>query len=283
MTVPVTIIIHTKNEETNLPKALANVAGWADQIVVVDSESVDRTSKIADEFGVELISRPCTRAQLVQQRNWALDTISFRNDWAFVLDADETIDAELKTEIENIVRSNDPGKDGYSCRSKLIFLGRWIRRATIYETWTLRLLRHSVVRYERREVNARPVVAPKREGRMLGNLRNEDLKGLKAYLVRIDEFSRLEGVAYSRIRDGIKTDEKGRLFGSWAQRRRYFKNVFMNFPMRPFVLFVYLYIVRGGFLDGKPGLYFVVLRVYMEFLIDMTRYEAEVVSSGREP
>ena len=98
----------------------------------------------------------------------------------------------------------------------------------------------------------------------------------------VDELTS-KGIVFEQYDAPIKTDEKGRLFGSWAQRRRYFKNVFMNFPMRPFVLFVYLYIVRGGFLDGKPGLYFVVLRVYMEFLIDMTRYEAEVVSSGREP
>ena len=102
--IPITVIIHTKNEEINLPFALSNVTNWASQICVIDSESKDSTQDIARRYNVELLSRPCTRRGLVEQRNWALDNIIFKNEWVFILDADEIISEELKFEIENLVK-----------------------------------------------------------------------------------------------------------------------------------------------------------------------------------
>ena len=107
MNVPVTIIIHTLNEEANLPFALDAVREWADQICVVDSDSTDGTQQIARDKGAEVYSRACNREGLVEQRNWALENIPFRNDWVFILDADEQMEPALKAEVERIVRKND--------------------------------------------------------------------------------------------------------------------------------------------------------------------------------
>lgn len=256
MPVPVTVIIHALNEEINLPHALDNVIGWADQVCVVDSASTDRTQEIARERGVELYVRPCTREGLVAQRNWALDNIPIRNEWVFSLDADEYMEDELKAEVEQVVRNDDGTKDGYWCRYKFIFMGRWLRRTGFYPTWILRLFRHRVVRWEQREVNVQPLLKPGRQGYLKGHFVNEDRRGFSADLKRINEFSTLEGRAYQKLlQSGPQPGQlPARFWGTVAERRRFLKHLFIRLPFRPLIIFVYLYIIRFGFLEGRAGL-----------------------------
>lgn len=267
MTVPVTVIIHTLNEEVNIPHALASVVGWASQVCVVDSESTDRTQDICRSSGVELYSRACDRAGLVGQRNWALDNIAFRNEWVLILDADEQMEPSLKKEIAAVVEKDDGERDGYWCRFKLIFMGRWIRRSSMYPSWSLRLFRHRLVRYERRDVNSHPLVKPGREGYLQEHLVNEDRRGFSYYLRRLDEFSTLEARAYDKRLRSVEQEVLlgGRLLGSRAERRRYLKNLFIRLPCRPLVLFMYLYVVRLGVLDGRPGFDYALFKAVAEW------------------
>lgn len=276
MTVPVTVIIHTLNEEINLPHALKSVIGWAEQVCVVDSGSADHTQQIAREMGAELYSRECSRVGLVDQRNWALEIIPFRNDWVFILDADERIEPGLKDEVEGIVVNDDGSKDGYWCRFKLFFMGKWIRRSSMYPSWSMRLFRHKLVRYEIRDVNSHPLVKPGREGYLQGHIHNEDNRGFSFYLKRLDEFSTLESRAYEkRLRSlGQESLLKGRLFGSRVERRRYLKNLFIRLPFRPLLLFVYLYFVRLGFLDGRAGFDYSLFKAICEWAITVKRIES---------
>ncbi len=273
--VPVTVVIHARNEEVNLPFTLRDVMGWADQVVLVDSESTDRTQAIAREFGAEVVSRACDRGGLVAQRNWALDTIPFRNEWVFILDADETMDPELKEEVARLIVENAPTKDGYWCRFRAIFLGRWIKHASMYPSWSLRLFRHRVVRYERREANSHPIVAPGREGYLLHHLDNHDRRGFSYHCQRMDEFSTLEGRAYMKAlrRGEDQALLKGRWFGTRAERRRAMKNLFIQLPFRPVVVFIYLYVVRLGFLDGRPGFDWCILKAVTEWMITIKMRE----------
>jgi glycosyltransferase involved in cell wall biosynthesis len=281
MKVPVSIVIHTLNEEANLPYAIENVLGWADQICVVDSESTDRTQEIARAYGVEVYSRACTRRGLVEQRNWALDNIPWRNDWVFVLDADEQMDPGLKEEVERIVRDPNLEKDGFWCRFKNIFMGKWIRHASMYPTWSLRLLRHQVVRYERREVNAHPLVVPGREGFLQHHLIHKDTRGLTVYLKRMDDFSSLEAAAYMKMRQG-QTEKgvlQGSFFGTMAERRRFLKSLFVRMPFRPLVLFTYLYVIRRGFLDGRAGFDFAIYKAMGEWMTNMKIREQQLLAA----
>jgi len=275
VTVPVSIIIHTLDEETNLPHALDSVMGWADQVCVVDSESTDATQKIARMKGAEVFSRACNREGLVGQRNWALDNIPFRNEWVFVLDGDETMDNALKAEVEAIVRNDTGTKDGYWCRFKLIFMGRWIRRSSMYPSWSLRLFRHPVVRYEKRDVNSHPLVMPDREGFLQEHILNEDRREFSNYLRRLDEFSTLEARAYEKRLSGAQQEKLlgGRFFGTRAERRRYLKNLFIRLPFKPLLLFFYLYIIRLGFLDGRAGFDYTFFKVVVEWAIMVKRIE----------
>jgi glycosyltransferase involved in cell wall biosynthesis len=282
--VPVTVIIHTLNEEVNLPYALDNVLGWADQVCVVDSASTDRTREIARERGVELYVRPCTRENLVAQRNWALDNIAISNDWVFILDADEYMEEELKAEVERVVCNDDGTKDGYWCRFKLIFMGRWLRRAGLYPTWSLRLFRHRVVRYERREVNAHPLVQSGREGYLQGHLIHEDRRGFSFDLRRIDEFSTLEARAYQRLLEGGlgAAELPAHFWGNVGNRRRFLKHLFIRLPARPFVIFTYLYIVRLGFLEGRPGLDYAIYKAVCEWATTVKMIESRRMRESKD-
>ncbi len=275
MKVPVSIIIHALNEETNLPYTLRNVIGWADQVCVVDSESSDNTKQIALESGADVFSRPCSREGLVKQRNWALENIEFRNEWVFVLDADEIMEDALKTEVEGIVAHDDGSRDGYWCRFKLIFMGKWIPRSSMYPSWSLRLFRHRVVRYEHRDVNSHPLVQPGREGYLLQHLVNEDRRGFAYYLKRLDEFSTLEARAFEKRLAGkdqlslLKAD----FFGTRAQRRRFLKNFYIRLPFRPVVLFCYLYFIRLGFLEGSKGFHYAFFKLVAEWATSVKMIE----------
>jgi glycosyltransferase involved in cell wall biosynthesis len=282
--VPISVIVHARNEAVNIPFTLESVVGWADEIFVVDSESSDGTADVARSLGATVVSRRCERRGLVAQRNWALDTLPFRNEWVFVLDADEYIEDGLKAEVERLVRANDQGKDGYWLRFRLIFMGRWIRRASMYPSWSLRLFRHRVVRYEVRSVNSHPRVAREREGFLGGHVVNYDRKGFSYYVQRLDEFSALEAIAYEEVLSGKidRTQVPGKLFGTRAERRRWLKNLFIRLPMRPLVIFVYLYVVRGGVLEGKAGFDFCLLKALQEWMVNVKRREVELRRSGRD-
>lgn len=281
MTVPVAIIIHTLNEEINLPHALNSVVGWAEQVCVVDSESDDATQEIAKRKGAELYSRTCNRDGLVAQRNWALDNLPLRHEWVFILDADESMEDTLKAEVKAIVLNDDGLKDGYWCRFKLMFMGRWVRRASMYPSWSLRLFRHRIVRYEKRDVNSHPLVMPGREGYLKEHILNEDRRGFSYYLKRLDEFSTLEARAYEKRLRGAHDEALlgGRLIGTRAERRRYLKNLFIRLPFKPLLLFVYLYFIRLGILDGRAGFDYAVFKAVAEWAITVKRMEMGARSS----
>jgi len=284
MTVPVSIVVHARNEATNIPFTLASVIGWADEVFVVDSDSVDGTGDVAQKLGATVISRHCERRGLVTQRNWALDTLPFRNEWVFVLDADEYMEDALKAEVARLVLTNDPEKDGYWLRFRLIFMGKWIRRSSMYPSWSLRLFRHKVVRYEVRSVNSHPRVAPGREGFLEGHVVNYDRKGFAFYLQRLDEFSTLEAIAYEEVLSGniSRTQVPGKLFGTRAERRRWLKNLFIRLPMRPLVVFTYLYVVRGGLLEGRAGFDYCFMKSIQEWMVNVKRREVELRRSNRD-
>jgi len=262
---PITVIIHVKNEEINLPYTLENVKMKFDQIVVVDSDSTDETQNIARAHGCEVISRPCTRKTLVAQRNWALDTIQFRNEWCFILDGDEVIEEELISEIAAI-NLNKTGYDAFAMRWRNIFLGKWIRHSSFYPTWSIRLFKHALVRYEERAVNAHPVVRKGKLGRLKGHFQNYDRRGLKFYFDRISPFSDLESTAQKAESETLFKSLSNIQLSTRIGRRRLMKLIFNILPFRPLLIFIYLFIFRFGFLDGRKGFIYIILKVIQEWL-----------------
>lgn len=264
--VPVSVIIPTLDEEVNLPACLDSVA-WADQVIVVDSFSRDRTLAIARERGVHVVQHEFESYS--RQKNWALEHLPFRHDWVLIVDADERVTPELRQEIEAVLAA--PTCAGYYVNRKFIFLGAWIRHAGWYPSWNLRLFRHRLGRYDDREVHEH-VVLDGRAGYLRTDLLHHDQRGLEAYIARHNRYSTLE--ASARFKAECNAVDRARLpvslLASPVHRKRYLRErVWPKIPLKPVALFVYMYVIRRGFLDGRAGLALCVFHAFQEFMVGL--------------
>ncbi|WP_445778609.1 glycosyltransferase [Shewanella sp.] len=182
--IDVTVIIHVKNKEINLPFALDSCKQYFKCVLVVDSGSDDRTKAIVEESNVEYLYLKGNRETLVTNRNYVLENYPFETEWVFVLDADEQIPADLRAEIFEKI-SLESNLDGYWVCYKNIFLGRWCKRSSIYPNWNMRLFKHEKLRYEDRLVNAHINITNERAGWLHCHFIHDDKRGFIQYLKRI--------------------------------------------------------------------------------------------------
>ena len=266
MAPPVSVLIPTLDEEVNLPDCLASVA-WADQVFVVDSFSRDRTIAIARERGAHVVQHEFESYS--RQKNWALETLPFRHEWVLIVDADERVTPELRAELETVLAA--PRHEGYYVNRRFIFLGTWIRHAGWYPSWNLRLFRHRLGRYDDREVHEH-VVLDGRAGYLQHDLLHQDRRGLEAYIARHNRYSTLE--ASARFKAECNAIDRAQLpvslLASPVQRKRYLRErVWPKIPLKPLALFVYMYVIRRGFLDGRAGLALCVFHAFQEFMVGL--------------
>src|SRR5438105_1725187 len=146
------VALVTRNEEERLRACLESVA-WADEIVVVDAESHDKTVQIAREFTDHVLVRPWPG--FAAQKNAALAATT--GEWVLSLDADETVSAALRAEIETILRGSGAGA-GYAVPRRNIFWNRWVKHGGLYPDWQVRLFRRGRGRFVPRAVHESVVV-----------------------------------------------------------------------------------------------------------------------------
>lgn len=267
-TIPLSVLIPVRNERHNVERCLSAVAGWADEILVVDSGSTDGTIDIARSLGAEVIQFRYSGGW-PKKRQWALDTYPFRNEWILLLDADEIVLPALKKEIEAAIRSDE--FDGYWLRFQLYFMGRQLKYGG-FDLWKLFLFRHGKGRYERRlgnqdermsdiEVHEHVVVDGK-VGRLRNPVRHENFNSLFRYIEKHNEYSEWEARLYF---DGQNGEVAPSLWGSQAQRRRWLKRALYRVPGFSILTFLYHYVFRLGFLDGRAGLIYCGLKGIQRF------------------
>ena len=258
------VLILTLNEEINLPACLESVK-WSDDVVVFDSFSTDRTVEIAEAAGARVVQRKFDNYS--NQRNASLKDVTFRHPWVFVLDADERIPPELHDELVRTAAEAPPEMTLYRLRRKDLFMGRWLRRSSGYPTWLPRLVRVGQVWVER-EINEEFHTDGK-----IGSLQEHMLhypfnKGLSYWWERHNRYSSMEALALIReTRDPMHW--AGLFSRDPVVRRKQLKQLAYRIPLRPLVVFAYLYFLRFGFLDGVPGFHYSLLRAVYEYMIDV--------------
>ena len=266
--VPVSVVILTKNEEVNIERCLASVA-WADQVVVLDSGSTDDTVVLARAAGSEVVESHWRG--FGAQREFALRMDLLRHDWLFFLDADEWVSSDLATEVAQAIRRTD--HDAYWLYLRLIFQGTWIRHCGWYPSARMvKLMRRSKARYDSAVFSEHPVVTGK-VGRLCNDIVDEDLKGLASWLHKHVDYAQLE--ARRRHGEGVPVATRAAhdsLFRSFLKDR-----VAKRMPARPLVQFLYMYVLRGGFLDGRAGLSFCLYHAW--FQIAVSDFSRSIVSS----
>lgn len=265
--VPLAVIILTRNEEENLPQALASVVGWAAEVWVVDSLSTDGTVSLAREAGARVVAREFPG--YAAQRNWALRSLPLGPEWALFLDADEAVSADLRTELAATLAAPPAGVAGFHVKRRFIFLGRWLRHGGYYPVWLLRIVRHRLARYEERGVDEHLLVDGP-TARLRADLLHEDRRPLERWIERHVRYARLNA-------DELLREGSGDLRGRWgsadqAERKRWwYEHVYRPAPagLRAVAYFLYRYVVRGGFLDGREGFIYHSLQAFWyRLLID---------------
>ena len=273
---PISVLIAAKNEAKGLPRCLAPLRGWADEIVVADSFSTDGTAEIAGSCGAQVV-------QFAYQGGWPkkrqaiLDSFPFRNPWILLLDADEILLDLIKQEIAAALASDR--FDGYWIRFEIHFLGRQLRHGDT-ELWKLPLFRKGKGRYEKRleaqdasmadmEVHEHVVVAGK-AGRLVNPIRHENINSLSRYIQKHNEYSNWEAKLFF---EGAKGELEPAFWGNQAQRRRWLKRVLLRLPGSPLAFFLYKYLLRLGFLDGVPGLLYCCFQAIQFFHVKAKLFE----------
>ncbi|MBB2969604.1 glycosyltransferase family 2 protein [Mesorhizobium sp. RMAD-H1] len=259
----ISVLIMTLNEEVNLPACLASLS-WSDDIVILDSFSTDRTAEIARAAGARVYQRAYDTED--RQRMYGLTEIEFKYPWVYTPDADEITPPDLRDEMLAIARDPTRPEAFFKARYKNMFMGRWIRRSSLYPTWITRLVRPDRVRFER-SVHSRCIG----EG-PTGELESHFIhysfnKGLEAWYDKHNRYSSVEADLSSSRRLEQKVDWPGLFSTSSDRRRRSLKVLSYRLPFRPTLRFLYMYLLRGGFLDGRPGYLYCRLLAAYEFMI----------------
>ena len=264
---PVSVIIPIKNEAENLPRCLASIP-WADEIFVVDSQSSDGSQGIAEKHGAKVVQFEFNGIW-PKKKNWALEHLLFRNEWVFILDADEVLPPEAEAEFRSAI-SNAGKIAGYWINRRFMFMGCWLRHA-YYPNWNLRLFRHSLGRYEKltdvatasgdNEVHEHVVVQGP-TGRLGCEMDHYAFPSVEVFVEKHNRYSNWE----ARVAAAAASGASGELQSARVAQRRRLKRLSQRLPFRPLLRFLYVYIWQRGFLDGREGYYFARLHGFYEFL-----------------
>ena len=244
------VVIITKNEEENIARTLASVIDFADEIILLDSGSTDRTLAVARTFGDKVKIYQEEWKGFARQKNSAIAKAT--GDWVLSLDADEEVSPQLADDIRKLFGSNQPvpatkqivdgggpycgvtiAEDAFSARRKNFFLGRWIQHGGFYPDSKLRLIRRELARFEDRLVHE-DIKVKGAVGQLNGPLLHHAYPTLSSYIEHMNRYSSLGAeMAIASGKGGFS---------------------FFNIVCRPWATFFYNYILRGGFLDGREGL-----------------------------
>jgi glycosyltransferase involved in cell wall biosynthesis len=260
----VSVLILTLNEEINIGECIESCR-WSDDLVVFDSCSSDRTREIALTKGARVFQRPFDN--YAAQRNAALSTVTYAHPWVLMVDADERVPADLAAEIADAVRRANSGVVMFRMRRKDFFLGKWLRRSSGYPTWFGRLVLPGRVHVQR-EYNEE-YIADGAVAHLKAHLHHLPFnKGIDYWYERHNRYSHMEAALTSEMR-GAPLSSFNLFVADAIERRRRLKQIAYRVPMRPLMVFIYLFIVRMGILDGRAGFYFSRMRAAYEMMIDL--------------
>jgi glycosyltransferase involved in cell wall biosynthesis len=273
----ISVVVLTFNEERNLEACLSSIAGLTSQIFVVDSGSTDCTMSIARQFGADVVTHAFESH--ARQWQWALSTLPLKSNWVLALDADQALTPELRASIsERIpqwVAAGSPA--GAYVNRRQVFRGRWIRHGGYYPKYLLKLFRRDAVRLDASDLvdhhfhvaGATAIL----DGDLIEDNRNED-----QIRVWIDKHNRyaVQQAREEQTRAVTADQRPTRPFGSPDERTRWRKRIWYRLPLyaRPFGYFIYRYVFRLGFLDGKEGFVFHFMQAFWyRLLVDINRDE----------
>ena len=243
-----TVTVITRNEAANIEGALESVK-WADEIVVVDSHSVDETVAIAERHTARIVTHAW--AGYSAQRNHAAEVAS--HDWILALDADERVPPPLAAEIQRIMREGSI-LGGYRMPRVSFYLGRWIRGTDWYPDYQLRLYDRRVGRFNGKRVHESVELSYGRPGTLQHDLQHFPYRDISDHVTSIDHYTTL--AAEEWFAEGRRTNP-------------------LEAAVHPPAAFLRNYLFRRGFRDGTAGFLISILNSYYVFLKILKLWELQ--------
>ncbi len=286
-----TAVILTRDEERHIARCLTSLAGVADRVLVVDSGSTDRTMDIAREMGVEVRERAWIN--YATQLNWGIERVPQGTGWILRLDADEVVTPALASEIAAKLSGLPAEVDGVYVSRSMTFLGRPIRWGGIFPVRVLRLFRAGRGRCENRWMDEH-ILVDGATAEFSGEIVDDNRNSLTWWTQKHNAYASREVVDLLNLEHGFMPHEtvanlRG---GQQAGVKRWLKErIYARLPggFRAFAYFLYRYVIRLGFLDGREGAAFHVLQgFWYRYLVDaklhevksyMRRHDVDVVTA----
>jgi glycosyltransferase involved in cell wall biosynthesis len=271
MTVPISILILTRNEERDLPGALDSVS-WSDDIHVFDSFSTDNTIQIARQAGATVHQRAFD--DYATHRNAALTSIPFKHPWVFLLDADERPTPELSREMQQLALASPEQIAGFRVRRRDYLFGTWLKHAQI-SPFYIRLVRPERSRYTRAINEVLEVDGP-----------------IASLSYPLDHYPFSKGIAHWIAKHNVYSSMEAELIYNqqslqnpslltalrdpdFHTRRIHQKAIFYRLPGRPVIKWLYMIFLRRAILDGPAGLTYATLQSLYEYLIVLKTKELQ--------
>jgi len=238
-----TVLIPCKDETQHIRDCVESVRPIADEVLIADSGSTDGTLDIVHGLGgCRVIEREYVNS--ADFKNWAIPQA--RHDWVLVVDADERVTPQLAGEIQRLL-AGEPACDGYSLRRDNFFLGHAIRHCGWNTSRLVRLFRKEVSRYETRRVHANVIVATGKIGHLVQPLEHHTALELDRFVAKQERYANWSALdAYD------------------AGKRTTWLKLLTHAPLR----FLQLFLLRGGWLDGRAGIVVCGLAAWYTFLKD---------------
>ena len=275
----ISVVVLTHDEAINIERCLASVS-WAGDVLVVDSGSKDGTQALAQALGARLLHRPFDN--FANQRNFALDHGDLKYPWVLHLDADEEVSPELRAQMQAAAAADPEGHPAaYRTPSRLMLLGQWLRRSGMYPAYQVRFGRADKLRFHMVGHGQRETLPAQDLGTFTGHLVHHNFsKGISEWLTKHARYAQDEARMALAARGTVAWGDLFRARGA-LERRRVMKTLSHSLPARPILRFLYVYVGRGGFLDGRGGLRYALLLAAYQLAIDLNM--AELRNGPRRP
>lgn len=243
MSAKLSVVIITKNEEDKISRCIESVK-WADEILVIDDESTDRTKEIVEGLSARVIVNK-SNGNFDNQRNIGID--SARYDWVLQMDADEVVTPFLQQKIQDTLKSTEKFS-AFKFRRKNYFLGHFMRYAGEYDYW-LRLFNKKKARYVGADIHERLKVDGE-VGIIEADMEHYAFKTITQFIARQNNYSSFESKAMFE-REGVLPE----------------KVIRYNIKIKPFKIFWKTYVKKQGYKDGMHGLIWCVLLAFRQVMI----------------
>jgi glycosyltransferase involved in cell wall biosynthesis len=277
--VDITVLIPTKNEDKNIGFCLEPLVDWAQEVVIIDSRSTDKTLEIAAKFGAKAVTFDY-KGGWPKKRQYVIETYDFKTSWILLLDADEILTERSKQAIEKAIQSTE--FNGYYLWFRLEFMGRMLLKSDP-GLRKLSLFKRGLGYFEKRfedqdqsmgdmEVHEHVVLKSGTVGEIIEPIIHRNYNNISRFIIKHDEYSNYEAKVHTA---GLQSEIKEKFFGTKEERRRFLKKKLIRNPLSPFLFFIYLYFFRLGFLEGRSGFYYILYQCIYLYFVQTKIYEIE--------